>query len=311
MTARPVKNVPASVRQRLLNLAREREEDFQLILIRYGIERLLFRLAGSPYRARFLLKGAMLFAAWAGAPHRPTRDLDLMGEGESDVEALVDVFRDLCAQWHDDGIEFDPESVVGEEIHGNEEYQGVRITLEGELAGARITVRVDVGFGHAVTPGPEDITYPTLLDHPAPELAAYPPETVIAEKFQAMVQLGIGNSRMKDFYDLWVFSERFPFTSQRLGAAIEATFTRRDTPLPMNLPICFSDEFATDAEKQGEWAAFVDRSGLSGEAPNLDEVIGALRLFLLPIAEARSEGRPLDAHWPRGGPWSGSEPSGG
>jgi predicted nucleotidyltransferase component of viral defense system len=229
---REKKNPAASARDRLLVLARERGEDFQLLLTRYGLERLLYRLTHSPHYDRFVLKGAMLFILWSGNPHRPTRDVDFLGSGDSNEAALLKVFRDLCAMPdQEDGVTFDPETVRIAPIRDDTEYGGMRVTLTGRLAGARIPIQADIGFGDAVTPKAVEMEYPTLLGGPAPRLWTYPRETVIAEKYQALVSLGMANSRMKDFYDLWVMARDFDFQGESLATAIGNTFARRRTEL--------------------------------------------------------------------------------
>ena len=218
-------NMAASVRQRLLNLARERRENFDYLLTRFGLERFLYRLANSPFRDRFILKGAMFFLLWGMDEHRPTRDADFLGFGENDAENLVAIFQDVCrVAVEDDGLIFDPASVQAAAIREEMEYGGIRVTLPAILDRARISLQFDVGFGDAVTPLAEEVDYPTLLDLPAPHLRIYPKETVIAEKFQAMVHLGIANSRMKDFYDIWVMARSFDFDGSVLKTAIERTF---------------------------------------------------------------------------------------
>jgi hypothetical protein len=204
VTQKALKDVAASVRQRLLNRSRERGEDFQLTLIYFALERLMYRLSRSAYRDRFILKGAMLFSVWSETPHRATRDLDLLRRGDHEMSVLIHEFQEICrTPIEDDGMAFLPESISGEKIREGDEYQGIRLTFEARLGVARIPIQVDIGFGDAVLPKPEPLDYPTLLDFPAPRLLAYPRETVIAEKFQSMVELGIANSRMKDFFDLW------------------------------------------------------------------------------------------------------------
>lgn len=238
MKAAVKKDLPASVRQRLLNLARERKADFQLILIQYAVERLLYRLSRSPYKDRFLLKGAMLFSVWSNEPFRPTRDVDFLGQGDSTVPTVKKSFAEICrTSVEDDGLEFLVDSIEGEEIRDDQEYRGVRLRFEARLAGARIPMQIDIGFGDAVAPPPEMIEYPVLLDLPAPKLRAYPREVVVAEKFQAIVVLGIANSRMKDFFDLWMLASVFDFEGLRLSRAIKATFERRKTPLPSASPL--------------------------------------------------------------------------
>ncbi len=230
MTRKP-RDIAASVRQRLLNLSRDRKEEFQAVLTRYGLERLTYRLARSPHGDEFVLKGAMLFTLWTGEPHRATWDLDLLGRGTIEVARLAKVFREVCeVAVDDDGLSFDGKGVRGERIREDLEYEGVRIHLGARLGVARIAIQVDIGFGDAVTPRPQKVTYPALLDFPAAELKAYPREPVVAEKFQAMVVLGMGNSRMKDFYDVWALARGFNFDGETLCTSIRATFDRRRTP---------------------------------------------------------------------------------
>lgn len=203
MTKDRPRNMAASVAQRLMNKSKEQKEPYDLILIRFAMERLLYRLSQSPYRDKFLLKGAMMFQVWSGHAHRPTRDLDLLAYGQPTASDFELLFQEICDQpVEDDGLNFLADTVRAEQIKEGDEYQGLRIKLQARLASARMTVQVDIGFGDVVTPEPEWIDFPTLLDLPAPRLRVYPRETVVAEKYQAMVMLGIANSRMKDFYDL-------------------------------------------------------------------------------------------------------------
>ena len=205
--SRAVKNVAASIRQRLLNLSRERRENYDLILTRYGLERFLYRLANSEYAERFVLKGAMLIIILTETGHRPTKDLDLLGYGDHSAEALKALFQEVCrVEAEPDGITFAPDSVQVEDIRKDQEYQGKRVKLKGMLGQIPVNLQVDIGFGDVVVPEAREIEYPTLLELPAPRIRAYPKETVVAEKLQAMIALGMGNSRMKDFYDLWVMS---------------------------------------------------------------------------------------------------------
>ena len=270
MNSRQPRNLAASVRQRLLNLAKERQEDFQLVLTRYGLERTMYRLSRSKHRSQFVLKGALLFSLWSDVPHRATRDLDLLGRGASDIPRLGNIFREIIAtEVEEDGLEFHQESVRGERIREDQEYAGVRIHFEANLAAARIFIQVDIGFGDAVIPDAEEMEYPTLLDFPKPRLLVYPREAVIAEKFQAMTMLGIANSRMKDFYDIWVLSRKFGFQGKALGEAIKATFARRETPLPTESPLALTQEFCDDQGKQAQWRAFINRAKLESEGKPL------------------------------------------
>ncbi len=303
MTRKP-RDIAASVRQRLLNLSRERKEDFQAVLTRYGIERLMYRLGRSPHGDEFVLKGAMLFALWTGEPHRATWDLDLLGRGTTEIARLVKEFRDVCEIAVDvDGLAFDGTSVRGERIREDLEYEGVRIHLDARLGVARIAIQVDIGFGDAVTPRPRKMTYPPLLGFPAPELKAYAREPVVAEKFQAMAVLGMGNSRMKDFYDVWALARGFDFDGETLCKSIKATFDRRRTPLPTEAPLALSPSFAEDRTKQTQWKAFIRKGRLLTEPPPLPDVIGVLGGFLLPPTHALVEDRSFTMKWAPGGDW--------
>ena len=274
MPDRP-RNIGASVRQRLLNLAHARGQPMELLLTRYALERLLHRLSLSPHRERFVLKGAMLLATWFDEPHRATRDVDLLGFGDSAHDVLLGTFREVMAIEIDDGLSFDLKGLRIEAIREEIEYGGSRLRTTAALAGARIPITVDIGFGDAVEPGVEDIDLPVLLDMPSPHLRAYPPETVIAEKFHAMVALGRANSRMKDYYDVWMLTSTFDLEPERLRRAIVATFARRNTVIPAMVPDGLSDAFAADAGKQRQWEAFA--RNLSGPVPGLGLIVSELR----------------------------------
>jgi predicted nucleotidyltransferase component of viral defense system len=280
--SKPARNVGASVRSRLLTLARAKGQPFDVLLTRYVLERLLYRLSLSPYRDRFVLKGALLITTWFIDPHRPTRDLDLLGFGDASPEAVLTIFREVCGTHVDDGVTFDVKKLRIDLIREELEYGGVRLRTVASVSGARITVVVDIGFGDAVEPGLEEIDLPVLLDFPPPHVRAYPRETVIAEKFQAMVALGRANSRMKDFYDLWVLSKEYEFEPDRLIKAIAATFGRRRTAIPTEVPDALSREFARDTGKRQQWDAFV--RDLAVNPGPLDSVVDDLAAFLMPIA---------------------------
>lgn len=283
MPDRP-RNVGASVRQRLLNLAHARGQPMELLLTRYALERLLHRLSLSPHRERFVLKGAMLLTTWFDEPHRATRDVDLLGFGDPAHEALLGTFREVMAIETDDGVVFDIEGLAIEAIREEVEYGGSRLRTTAALAGARIPITVDIGFGDAVEPGVEDIDLPVLLDMPSPHLRAYPPETVIAEKFHAMVILGRANSRMKDYYDVWMLTSAVELDPERLRRAIVATFARRNTAIPAEVPGGLGDGFAADPAKQRQWDAFA--RNLAGAAPQLATVVSDIRQRLLPTGSS-------------------------
>ena len=283
MTKRgPAANRIASIRQRLLERARIRGEDFQLVLDRYAVERLLYRLSISPHRDQFLLKGALLFALWFDQPHRPTRDADLLGFGSPDPERLAAIVAELCAIEDEDGLRFDVGSMTVEPIREEAAYEGLRARLVAFLGGARCHVQWDVGFGDAVTPGPQDMDYPVMLDeYQPPRLRVYPRETVFAEKLEAIATLGIANSRMKDYFDLLALLREGAMDSAVLADAVRATFKRRGTALPDGVPFGLTDAFATDAQKQSQWAAFLRRNRLA--APALAAVVAELRAFFVAL----------------------------
>lgn len=304
MTRHHPRNMATSVRQRLMNKARQQKEDFGIVLIRYGLERLLYRLSQSRHREQFVLKGAMLFQLWSGQPHRPTRDLDLLGRGDPAPDRFQEILRDICRQEvEDDGLNFQADSVHAERMKEGEEYQGLRLKLMAILESARIPIQIDIGFGDAIYPGPDEIRYPTLLDMPAPMLKAYPRETVVAEKFQAMVMLGIANSRMKDFYDVWTLARQFKFSGPVLSEAIRATFERRKTDLPEQPPLALTAEFTDDSQKLTQWRAFVRKGKLDAEGTELSMIAEYLRIFLMPPTEALFAGADFEMDWLPNGPW--------
>ena len=270
------KNRAASIRARLKNRSDAAKQDFNLTLTHYGLERLLYRLSVSRPAPKFLLKGALLFRLWYDVPHRPTRDADLLGFGPDDVESVAAVFRDVCVIDVDDGIEFEAGSVKTAEIRKEAGYGGVRVELRATLDGAQLSLQVDVGFGDVVTPAPDTVDYPVLLDDlPTPTLRAYSKYTVVAEKFQALCALGMANSRMKDYFDLWMLLGNGELDDAELVRAIQATFTRRRTALPEGVPAGLSDAFASDAGKLTQWRAFVTKNKLNAVA--LGELVQALR----------------------------------
>lgn len=281
---------------RLLALAKRRGDDHGLLLHQFGLERLLARLSASAHAERFVLKGAQLFALWYEVPHRPTRDADLLGLGPFDEAALVTVFREIAALDHRDGIVFDPDSVQAQAIRGNDGYGGTRITLRGRIASARCALQIDVGLGDAVTPAPVVLTCPTLLEgFPAPVLRTYPVHAVIAEKYHAMVLLGLANSRMKDFFDLSVIARRTELDGATLAAAIAATFLRRRTALPEERPIALTSAFGADGKKRQQWQAFLRKNRLQAE--HLAEVVALLEALLWPPTQVACAGSPATATW--------------
>ncbi len=273
------KDLAASVRARLLNIAKAEGTDFNQILVRYALERILYRLSQSAHADRFLLKGALLFTLWYDMPHRPTRDADLLAFGESDLASLGQTFRDIASVSVEDGIVFDPTSVIVEEIRKDAGYAGARILITGELAKAICKTQIDIGFDDAVTPGPVPAVYPVLLtDFPAPQLRTYPVYTVISEKLHAIALLGMTNTRLKDYLDLSVLLERETLNSDTLALAIAATFKRRGMEVPTAFPIGLTDHFAEDPSRQALWRAFLNKNKLPFEP--LPSLIAKLRAKL-------------------------------
>ena len=275
------KDLAASVRARLLNVAKAQGADFNQVLVRFALERILYRLSQSAHADHFLLKGALLFTLWYDMPHRTTRDADLLGFGPSDLESIAQTFRDIASVEVEDGIVFDPATVSVEEIRKDAGYAGARVLITGEIAKARCKTQIDIGFGDAVTPGPVHSVFPVLIaDLPAPRLRTYPVYTVIAEKLHAIVLLGMTNSRLKDYLDLWVLLDREALNANTLARAIAATFVRREMPVPVVLPIGLTDEFATDSSRQAMWHAFLKKNEIT--ITPLSEVVAKLRLILEP-----------------------------
>lgn len=277
-------NVMQSVHQRLLNIRDTSGEQFNHLLMRYGLERLLYRVQIAGHANTFVLKGAMLFALWHDVPGRSTRDIDLLGFGDLTHDRLRAIFADACAaKVDDDGMRFEPDTIQTDDIRDDQEYHGVRVRLLGFLGRARLAIQIDVGFGDALTPEPQEIDYPAILDFPAPRLRAYHPATVVAEKFNAMVVLGALNSRMKDFYDTYVILKHMRVEDDLLLVAIRATFARRNTPMPSNLPAAFTPDFLEGGLKETQWRAFLRRSALDASSLSLADVTTELRDRLWPL----------------------------
>jgi len=297
----------ASVLARLLNRSRSTGENYNLLLSRFAIERLLYRLSVSPHANSFVLKGALLFALWYDTPHRPTKDADLLGFGPDDADTLRNTFTAVCAIEVDDGVRYETAGIRIAPIREDNVYGGLRLTIPALLGSARLPVQVDIGFGDAITPAPETVTYPTLLDDlSAPSLRAYPVYTVIAEKFHAMVVLGMNNSRMKDFFDLAIIARTSELDGSTLVDAMRATFARRNTPLPRSTPAALTAEFSSNPIKDKQWRAFVTKSGLQGA--DLNDITGTLGALLGPAMAACAPSERFESTWkPEAQQWAGRE----
>jgi predicted nucleotidyltransferase component of viral defense system len=282
MTSKKPINIATSIQAKLLNLSKKRGEDYNYLLTRYVGERLLYRLSQSLYQKQYILKGATLFKIWNGEPHRATKDLDLLCFGNNEIEYLVNVYQEICA------------------IHCEE---GVRIKLKGQLVKIVITIQVDIGFGDAVTPDAEEVEIEPILDTPKPRLRIYPRETVVAEKFQAMVSLGIRNSRIKDFYDIWFLCKNFEFQGDLLRQAFINTFQRRKTEIPLKEPLALTEEFANDSDRHKQWQAFKNKLKIVNAPNSFGDLINEIKDFIMPPCLAAAENETFDKLWTVSGKW--------
>jgi predicted nucleotidyltransferase component of viral defense system len=292
-----------SIYQRLLNKARETGRPFNEMFQYFAMERFLYRLSQSPHAEKFILKGALMLIVWKTPISRPTMDIDLLGKTDNNMDALSSLVKDVCLQEVEpDGIVFDPESIVCARIVEDAEYEGVRVRFCGNLGNARINMQLDIGFGDEVYPSPEVVVYPTILDLPAPLIRGYSRESIVAEKFEAMVKFGELNSRMKDFYDLWLISQQYEFNGEDLSTAISITFARRGTTIEAN-PIALMSSFSNEPEKSTQWKAFRKKSHLVNAPEDFGQVLTAIAGFLKPLAEALAKEDAFKGTWKAPGPW--------
>ena len=305
MRRRPLRDVSASVRTRLLNRSREKGEDFQFLLQRYAAERFLHRLGESDHRRRLVLKGAMLLALWGESTYRPTRDLDFTGYGDSRQGSVDSVIRAICsAPVVDDGVVFDADTMSVERFHEHVEYSGVRVHFWSRVGSARIRMHIDIGFGDAIQPSPIDAHYPTLLEgSPRPWIRAYPPEAVVAEKLHAMVLLGEQNSRYKDFYDIYSIAKYVSFTAETLTRSISTTFDRRHTAISADLPRSLTPPFYAEPDRADQWRAYLIRSSLPGAPDDFGTVGDVIQAFLVGPWRGLAQGSTMTGAWSAGGPW--------
>jgi len=303
VTTRQYKNIAASVRQRLLNKARETGRPFNELLQYFAMERFLYRLSKSHYADNFVLKGALMLTVWKAPLSRPTIDIDLLGRIDNSIETIVEVTKEICRQEVEpDGIAFDVASIEAERIAEDADYEGIRVRFRGSLGTAQIVMQLDIGFGDILVPSPEPTNYPTILDLPAPQLRGYTKESTIAEKFEAMVKLGILNSRMKDFFDIWLMLRQFDFDGATLSAAITKTFSTRGTSIQPE-PITLTNTFAKNTEKAVQWRGFIRKNRLTDVPQNFPEVITAIASFLGPIAKTLAGGHSFRGTWKAPGLW--------
>lgn len=302
--SKPANGRAESIRQRIRNRLRERGEDVQFGLQRYAAERFLYRLGVSSHRESYVLKGAALFALWGGAVYRPTRDLDFTGYGSADQGKVLASMRDICLHSSaGDELIFDPETLSAEPIRDESEYAGLRIRLDARLGRSRIPLQIDIGFGNAIEPPPQDAVYPTLLGDPPPRIRTYPPEAVVAEKLHAMVVLGERNSRYKDFYDIHVLAQQFHFNGERFCRAISATFERRRMPIETAFPASLTPRFYADDVRAEEWRAYLKKTSLPGAPADFISVGEQLERFLVPPWKALAARSSFSEEWRPSGPW--------
>jgi hypothetical protein len=302
----PLKNPAASVRARLFAHAKKHGDDYQRVLTRYAIERLLFRLGRTDAVERYMLKGAMLFVTWPKHVFRPTGDLDLLGQGNPDPPAIAELFTRICqVEFPEDGIKFDLASLKVEADREDDKYQGVKLRVEAELAGAIIPVLVDIGFGDHVYPSPKRENFPSLLPNlPQANILMYPRETVVAEKFEAMIRFGEANGRVKDFHDIWVTARTFEFDLSSLVEAVNGTLRRRETAIPTEMPVGLTETFAKIVEGRGLWSGFLRRNPPTLKPPPFPELQEQLRLFFGPIIASLGVPEGASGRWdPDGGAW--------
>lgn len=303
MSKTKVRDLAASVRQRLLNEARQTNRPFSELAQYFAMERFLYRLSKSSYADKFVLKGALMLPVWKAPLARPTMDIDVLGQIDNNIDVVVDVIRSICAQHvESDGITFDANSVEGELITEDADYEGVRIKFRGTLGTVRISMQVDVGFGDVVVPPATTVVYPTILDLPKPHLLGYSMESTIAEKFEAMVKLGMLNSRMKDFFDIWFLARQFNFSGHTLQKAVKATFSTRSTDIP-SVPVAFMPDFSGDPIKDVQWKAFIRKNRLLNIPKDFQKIVEDVAAFLGPIVENLASNRPFKSSWKALGPW--------
>ena len=298
-----ITNIAASVHQRLLNKAKESSRPFNELLQYFAIERFIYRLSKSPHADQFILKGALMFSAWCGPESRPTMDIDLLGIIDNQLDTITAVMKDACLiDVEPDGISFNADTVEAVRITEDAEYEGVRVRVHGSLGKARVSIQIDIGFGDVIVPNADSVSYPAILDFPAPELKGYTMESTIAEKFQAMVKLGVLNSRMKDFYDIWFLSRTFDFKGEILGEAIAKTFEKRNTPVNLKAAL-FDPSFGVDRDKDVQWRGFIGKAKLIYAPETFEEIVAVVKLFLEPVAMAIVERRSFNSIWTAPGPW--------
>jgi len=300
---RKTRNIAATVHQHMLNKAKETGRLFNEILQYFAIERFIYRLSKSPHANKFILKGALMFNVWNTPASRPTKDIDLLGKIDNSDKVILAAMKKACRQKVEpDAMSFDAKTIAATRIMEDATYEGIRVRIQGNLGNARISLQIDISFGDVIIPKSSKIKYPTILDFPHPEMDGYSTESTIAEKFQAMVKLGVLNSRMKDFYDIWLLSRQFDFRGLTLAKAIRTTFENRNTPIPVQ-PAVFQDSFAKDRTKESQWQAFLKKVKMD-DAPNtFRKAAASITEFLSPVTASLTGKKAFRKKWISPGPW--------
>ncbi len=297
-------NMPASVRARLQNIAKETSRPFAEILQYYGMERLLYRFSKSPYAAGFILKGALMFTAWDIPQRRTTLDIDFSARFDNQINSIEKVIKDICKiAVISDGLVFDSKTVRGQRIKEDADYEGVRVKFVGFLERSRIPMQIDIGFGDIIHPKPKIIDYPVILDLPKPHLKGYPPESVVSEKFEAMMKLGLLNSRMKDFYDIWLLMRKFDFSGTILTEALKKTFNNRKTELPQRRPLFAQEIYDNKSDRQTLWMAFLRKNDIKNAPDKLSAIAKTIEKFLIKPLGAIKKGKGFNETWKAAGKW--------
>ena len=299
-----ITNLQASVRERLRNKAKETNHSFAEVLQFYGMERFLYRFSRSKYADKFVLKGALLFTVWQVPERRTTLDIDFLAHYDNQVGSIETLMKDVCSiSVESDGLVFDANTVEGRKIKEDADYEGVRINFTGFLERSQIPMQIDVGFGDAIFPKPRMMDYPVILDFPKPHLKGYAPETVVSEKFEAMIQLGLLNSRMKDFYDIWLLMRQFDFEGSQLAEALKRTFAHRKTPFPQGRQLFVEEIYDEKSDRQMLWKTFLKKGNIKQAPEKLSTIAKAIEDFLVKPLEAINKGEDFRGEWKASGTW--------
>ncbi|MBU0477019.1 nucleotidyl transferase AbiEii/AbiGii toxin family protein [bacterium] len=299
-----IKNIEASIKAQLQNKAKETNRPFSEVLQYYGMERFLYRFSQSKYADKFILKGALMFTVWQVPERRATLDIDFAANYDNQIEAIEKVIKDVCkVSVTPDGLIFDVSTVKGQKIKEDADYEGVRVKFKGFLERSRISMQIDAGFGDIIYPKPKVIEYPTILDFPKPKLKGYPAESVVSEKFEAMVKLGLLNSRMKDFHDIWLMMRQFDFNGSKLTEALKRTFEHRKTSLPVDRPLFAEEIYDEKSDRQMLWKAFLIKGQIKHAPEKLSVTAKAIEEFLIKPLEAINKDIVFNKKWKVSGQW--------